>query len=259
MYGERPSRLGGGAVLWSRTGSAGTGSGAGGTRVLPDGCMDLIWYDAAPGGGDGGFLVAGPDTRAHLTPVFAGIRLTGLRFAPGTGPAVFGIPAHELRDQRVPLDALWPGREVRRLAERVAEAADTGVALEAAAGPRAPADPLSRLVPEALRRGRSVADVAAAAGLSERQLHRRALDVFGYGPKTLARVLRMRHALRLAREGQSFASVAATARYADQAHLSREIKSLAGVPLTRLIVRAPGRAEPPTPARARDVRARPAA
>ena len=32
--------------------------------------------------------------------------ITGLRFAPGVGPDVLGIPAHELRDTRVSLDAL---------------------------------------------------------------------------------------------------------------------------------------------------------
>ncbi|WP_367125512.1 helix-turn-helix domain-containing protein [Streptomyces phytohabitans] len=241
MYGERPSRLGGGTVLWTVTPDAGAagaaGAVAGETRVLPDGCMDLIWYDAAPGGGPGGFLVAGPDTRAHVVPGFAGSALIGLRFAPGTGPSVLGVPAHELRDQRVPFDALRPAREVRRLAERVAAAPDPGAALEAAARPCAPADPLGRLVPAALARGRSVADVAAAAGLSERQLHRRALDLFGYGPKTLARVLRMRHALRLARGGEPFAGVAALAGYADQAHLSREVRALAGVPLSQLVRR----------------------
>lgn len=245
MYGERPSRLGGGTVLWrARTAADGTGE----ARVLPDGCMDLIWYEGDGGvnfPGDGaGLLVAGPDTGPYVTAKVPGARMAGLRFAPGTGPAVLGVPAHELRDRRVPLDALWSGGEVRRLAERVAAAPDPGTALEtleAVAGPRrATADPLSRLVPAALRRGRSIADVAAAAGLSERQLHRRALDAFGYGPKTLARVLRMRHALGLARGGAPFASVAATAGYADQAHLAREVKAFAGVPLTALVRRAAG-------------------
>jgi AraC-like DNA-binding protein len=71
--------------------------------------------------------------------------------------------------------------------------------------------------------------------MSSRQLQRRCGTAFGYGPKTLARVLRLQRALALARRGRSFANVSATAGYADQAHLSREVKALAGVPLGVLI------------------------
>ena len=49
------------------------------------------------------------------------------------GPPVFGVRAHELTDRRVPLDAVWPGREVRLLAERIAEAPEPGRAMEAVA------------------------------------------------------------------------------------------------------------------------------
>ncbi|MGW5695942.1 helix-turn-helix domain-containing protein, partial [Streptomyces asiaticus] len=69
----------------------------------------------------------------------------------------------------------------------------------------------------------------------ERQLHRRSLAAFGYGPKTLGRVLRLNRALDLARTGLPFAEVAATAGYADQAHLARDVRALAGVPLGRLL------------------------
>ncbi|MBW1598415.1 AraC family transcriptional regulator [Streptomyces sp. JJ38] len=236
MYRERPSTLGGGAVLWTRTAAP----VAGPALVLPDGCMDLIWRE---GDGAAGFLVAGPDTRAQRDAGRPGTAWTGLRFAPGTGPAVLGVPARELRDQRVPLDALWPGARVRRLAERVAEAADRGAALEElAARTRTPGRlgrELHPAVARALAAGRSVADVAREAGLSERQLHRRSLDAFGYGPKTLARILRFQRALERARAGRPPAEVAAVTGYADQAHLAREVRALAGVPLGTLL-RGPG-------------------
>jgi AraC-like DNA-binding protein len=44
----------------------------------------------------------------------------------------------------------------------------------------------------------------------------------------------MNRALAMARTGTPFATVAAVAGYADQAHLSREVKALAGVPLSEL-------------------------
>ncbi|MES4904775.1 DUF6597 domain-containing transcriptional factor [Streptomyces sp. NPDC000395] len=233
--------MGGRAVVWSRT------AGAGPQRVLPDGCTDVIWSHGDPAAPDGELFVAGPDTRAHLAQGAPGTRWVGLRFAPGTGPAVLGVPAHELRDQRVPLAALWPDAEVRRLAERLAEAADGGGAgarspgrlLEAVALDRLrraePPDPVAGAVVAGLSGGRSVAEVAAAVGLGERQLHRRSLAAFGYGPKTLARVLRLNRALDAARAGTAFAEVAAVTGYADQAHLAREVRALTGVPLGRLL------------------------
>lgn len=80
-----------------------------------------------------------------------------------------------------------------------------------------------------------MSEVAATVGLSERQLHRRSLAAFGYGPKTLTRVLRLNRALTLARGGVPYAEVALVAGYADQAHLAREVRALAGLPLSRLL------------------------
>lgn len=234
MYREAPSRLAG-AVLWSHTSTDG---GAG--RVLPDGCTDLLWWGGA-------LVVAGPDTRAHVHPRHPGEHVAGLRFAPGTGPLVFGVPAHELRDRRVPLGDLWPERAVRLLEEQVAPRADPGRALERVAAERLRAAPsvprMHGQAVAALAQGRAVREVAEAAGLSERQLHRRCLDTFGYGPKTLARVLRMQRALAAARRPVPLAQAALEAGYADQSHLTREVRALAGVPPAELLgVRA---ARPP--------------
>lgn len=232
MYQERSSRLDG-AVVWSRTDVP-----AGTERVLPDGCMDLLHWN-------GRLVIAGPDTQAHLFEAEAGDSITGLRFAPGAGPALLGVRAHELRDRRVPLGAVWPEGEVRRLEERAAASPSPGTVLEEAAAQRSPggSDPVRWAVLGMVRRGSGVTATARAVGLSERQLHRRCLDAFGYGPKTLARVLRMRRALALADAGVPLAEVAASAGYADQAHLAREVRALAGAPVTRLIrsVRPPGR------------------
>jgi AraC-like DNA-binding protein len=231
VYEERGSRRVAGTVVWRREALAHPHR----VRVLPDGCMDLIWTG-------GGLLVAGPDTGAHLTDDPPGTGCVGLRFPPGTGPRALGVPACELRDARVPLEALWPGREARELAERVAGARDGAAVLEEAAAVRlrrAPDDPSAvtavTAVATGLRGGVSVAEVARGVGLSERQLHRRSLTAFGYGPKTLARVLRFRRALRLVRGGVPPASAAADAGYADQAHLSREVRALAGVQLSVLL------------------------
>ncbi|MBQ1094270.1 helix-turn-helix domain-containing protein [Streptomyces sp. B93] len=227
MYAERPARLSG-AVVWTNTPS-GTGAG----RVLPDGCMDLLWHD-------GSLLVAGPDTRAYLTGGQPS-HWAGVRFPPGSAPTYLGVPAHLLRDRRVALTDLWPAARVRRLAARVNAAADRAsaleeVALDIAAGAPAP-DPLLTRVVAALDQGRPVAATADELGIGARQLHRRSLDAFGYGPKTLARVLRLGRALALARAGTPFAETATRAGYADQAHLSRDVRDLTGLPLGGLLGR----------------------
>ncbi|MFD4690410.1 DUF6597 domain-containing transcriptional factor [Streptomyces sp. NPDC058463] len=221
-YEERSSRFGG-ATVWKWSGPRDPAR-----AVLPDGCMDLLWTG-------GRLLVAGPDTRAFTATEAAPGSCTGIRFAPGTAPALLGVPAHELRDRRVPLDAVWPGAEVRRLAERIDGTADPAAALEDIALRRAadasPPDPLAVSVAERLRQGFSVADTARSVGLGARQLHRRSLAAFGYGPKTLARILRLQRALALVRAGTPYAEAACAAGCTDQAHLAREVRDLAGTTL----------------------------
>jgi AraC-like DNA-binding protein len=214
-----------GVVLWQRD----VGQQPRRTPILPDGCLDLMW--------DGHrLLVAGPDTTARWHQSPAGTSYVALRFSGGTGPALLGVPAHELRDRTMGLERLWPGREARVLAERVA--ADPVTALQAWAVERFAArepDPLGPRVLAMASTGTPVADMADRLGLGTRALHRRCLPVFGYGPRRLARVLRLGRSLEAARDGASLARVAADCGYADQAHLSREVRDLTGTTPTRLL------------------------
>ncbi|MEU1888025.1 helix-turn-helix domain-containing protein [Micromonospora sp. WMMD987] len=229
MYRERPAEVIVGAVLWASE----SGPDASPTRVLPDGCLDLLWSSRS------GLVVAGPDRTAQWSVSTPGERWRGVRLPPGVGPAVFGVPAADLRDQRIPLDALW-GREAGRLAGRLGDA-PTAADLAGAAADRLArvggADPLGPRVAALLAAGATVAATAAEVGLGPRALHRRSQALFGYGPKTLARILRLRRALVLAGRGTGLAEVAARAGYADQAHLTRDVRDLTGVPPTTLFAR----------------------
>lgn len=223
-YRERPppAQLAGVvACLWHREVYA-----AQQQRVLPDGCLDLIWMDGA-------VHVAGPDTRAFLATLNNGQTLTGLRFRPGAAPGVLGVPAYRLRDQRVRLDDLWPGET---LTSHIEGADNPATALAAAvASRRTEPDLALSAVLARLRHGSSVRTTADALGWTERALHRRCRDAFGYGPAMLRRILRFRTALRLAGQGVPFALIAARTGFADQAHLAREVRALAGVPLGQLL------------------------
>jgi transcriptional regulator GlxA family with amidase domain len=88
-----------------------------------------------------------------------------------------------------------------------------------------------RQVTGSLANGSAVADLAHTLGWSPRTMQRQCTAIYGYGPATLRRVLRFRRARRLLDAGLPFADVAARAGYADQPHLHREVRALAGVPL----------------------------
>lgn len=225
------------ACTWSRA----RPPGASVVNVVPDACADVMWHRES-----GRLFVAGPDTCAHPTTLSGG-SLVGVRFRPGRAPAGLGVPASAVRDERVDLDGLWPADRVRRLADELAAApsvlAAEQVLASAVASVGAEWDRAAPRLLELVARGERVASVADALGWSERQLHRRSLAAFGYGPKVLQRVVRFDRALRLARRGRrepagpaaGLASVAYAAGYADQAHLAREVRTLAGVPMTALL------------------------
>ena len=162
---------------------------------------------------DGRPLVAGPDTAARVHDGEAHDVL-GVRLHAGRGPALLGVPADELRDQTLPLDALWGDRRARDLVERVSGVRDLGEwALAMSAS-----DPLGRRLHALLDAGASISGAADRLGYSPRQLHRRALPVFGYGLQHLGRVLRLNRAVAAADGGMEWAEVAAHCGYADQAH-----------------------------------------
>jgi AraC-like DNA-binding protein len=218
--------------MWTRR----AGDGTPPTRVVPDGCVDLMWITD----GTSRLVVAGPDTHAHVSDLGPGGTIAGVRFAPGAAATVLGVPLDALRDARPELADLWRRDVADALAEDAAGADRPEAVLAAAVAsrPAPPPDPAMRHVVRSLAAGghpTSVRGLAAELGMSERQLHRRCTAAFGYGPKTLHRVLRFQSALRLARAGHDLARVAHECGYADQPHLARDVADLAGVRLSALL------------------------
>lgn len=88
-----PPELGGSvACLWVPVVPPGAGQT---TLVLPDACSDLIWQSGR------GVFVAGSDTGPWPSASPAGTVMAGVRFRPGAGSAVLGLPLSALLDQRV--------------------------------------------------------------------------------------------------------------------------------------------------------------
>jgi AraC-like DNA-binding protein len=198
-------------------------------RVVPDACVDLIWSGER-------LIVAGADTAARVVALAPGSRLVGLRLRPGAAGAVLGLPASELRDlspdaadvlghddAAALLDALMSGANPHSLLLRA-------VQLRRVSEP----DPLVHAAVVALGRPRArVASVAAELGLSTRQLQRRVAQAVGYGPKTLARVLRFQRLRAL--PPAPLIDLALAAGYADQAHMTAEVTALAGISPVRFL------------------------
>lgn len=74
----------------------------------------------------------------------------------------------------------------------------------------------------------SITEIAREIGWSRRHLAARFRDEFGVTPKEVARLFRFDRARRLAGAGMPLVQVALAAGYADQAHLCREWRALAG-------------------------------
>lgn len=83
---------------------------------------------------------------------------------------------------------------------------------------------------------RSLTRVSAATGWSARTVRARFREQVGLSPKAMARVFRLQHALRMLAAGTAAAQVAAVCGYHDQAHLSREVKAMTGLPPSRFVL-----------------------
>lgn len=181
----------------------------------------------------------GARQRAHRKLLKSGTRSVTARLRLGASEAVLGVPATSMTDRIVDIADLWGEKEARRLCDRLAAAHDN---LEAASV-------LESAIAERLTRARSpngaelaihaaerlersnVTEVAGDLGVSERHLRRIFRDAVGVSPKAFAKLARFHRALHAARrnDGSSWASIAASSGYYDQAHLIAEFRAIAGV------------------------------
>jgi AraC-like DNA-binding protein len=203
-------------------------------RVLPDGCIDLIFR----GGANGGRLFASALVERPMPIAGASTGwFVGVRFRPAMARAVLDVDPAECRDRNVPARAI--DTSFGALEEHLLDCASPDEAfaiLKRAvdarlAGREGTGAPMRvREAIASLARGGEVHRVARAVGISERSLHREVVRWSGLAPKTLARILRMQRCLAALRAGRvPLAPLALRLGYADQAHMTRELKTLAGV------------------------------
>jgi AraC-like DNA-binding protein len=213
-------------------------------RVVPTGTLELFVSLADVEGrihnvagrewSFSGAGVAGAYRRPFMFDTHENASVVGVHFKPGQAGVVLGVPAGELMDRHVDLDDIW-GRCARELREQLCAATTTSerfAILEAELLSQLDARSVHPAVTYALdalaQPNARVADIAKAAGLTQRRL----IDLFtaavGITPKRFGRVLRFHRATALARSAAlDWTRVAHQCGYYDQAHLIRDFRELA--------------------------------
>jgi AraC-like DNA-binding protein len=233
-YAPQPALSGLIRCYWALRGQADTPDAAL-NRVLPDGCMDIVFDLAAPTGPQG--LVVGAMLQARVYRHAGQVDLLGVRFVPGSASGFFGLSALTLTDTVINAAEVWS--DAAAVAGRLSAATDVRHRL------RHLADRLSRAYASSDRassalvgmglieraRGRlSVGRLCHSLQVNERTLQRSFAEQVGLTPKQAIRIVRFRQALReLGRPHTTMAAVAHSCGYADQAHFTREFRDLAAI------------------------------
>ena len=206
-------------------------------RVLPDGCMDLLFDFMATGSQRAS--VIGTMTRALTVATSGPVDLLGVRFRPGGFFGFFALDATELTDARVDLTNFW-GQLAQEAWHRLGEATSASrieilqEVLSARMNGRIHTDPfihhcVARI--ETACGSLRIGDLAKSTGLSTRQLERKFAQRLGISPKTFARVVRFKglEEATARRDPPDWARLAGDFGFADQSHLVREFKAFSGL------------------------------
>ena len=161
--------------------------------------------------------------------------------------AVLGLPLSELEGQTVTLHDAF-GSSATQLVDELHDAPDWDSRFDvierfllarAETGPR-PTPAVSRALERLWKtNGRERVDsLAAELGCSRRYLHARFREQVGLAPKTVARLIRFGAVRRrIERAPTSWADIAYECGYADQSHLNRDFRELAGTTPTDFVTR----------------------
>lgn len=210
-------------------------------RVLPDACCDLIARRGADG--EVSLFFVGPALSAYLVDFEPGVQYAGLRLRPGRIGALWPALDGATLASCGALDAAEVfGAQAREWTDRLSTAADLPLlpALERLLLDTSAPDAQPRTWPRALQATDLITatdshdtlpGIARQVGIAERSLRREITRSVGLSPRDLSRIARFRRAVdRMRAEPYTpLTTIAYDCGYADQAHFSRECRSLAGV------------------------------
>jgi AraC-like DNA-binding protein len=223
-------------------------------RVLPNGGAQLVvnlvedetrTYTFGQGGrpvcaATSGAILSGLATRYQIIDTAEQEHAVGVTFRPGGTLPFAAVPAHELQNRDVPLDALWDAHAVERLRSDLLGAATAAAALDVleSALRRQWRDhalhPAVAFAVDDFRRHAAVvrvADVSARIGMSARRFAARFEAEIGLTPKRYCRLLRFQRAVARAHAARSlsWADVALSSGYYDQAHFIHDFQAFSGL------------------------------
>jgi AraC-like DNA-binding protein len=194
--------------------------------ATPDGCMEIIRRVDGQSRWDGeqpACFVAGALTRPAMLALSSGSRFVAIRIWPWTWQAISGHSPAELVDTWADLSAVATDFTFASAVD------DLFAALRCIV-----ADAPSTEFIEAILASRTCREASERTGLSARALQRWFERHVGQPPRTYLRLLRFSDALaHLPATDQSLAAHAVDHGFADQAHMAREFRSLAGTPASR--------------------------
>jgi AraC-like DNA-binding protein len=206
-------------------------------RVLPDGCMDLLFDFSALGSQRAS--VIGTMTRPLTFTTTGPVDLFGVRFRPGGLSRFMTLNAAELTDAQADLTNFW-GPLAEEIWHRLADANPTKrmsllqEILRKRGNQRPQTDPylhhcVTRI--EEARGSARIDDLENSTGLSGRQLERKFARALGVSPKTFARIVRFKAvaAAVASSDPPTWVQLANDFEFADQPHLAREFKAFSGL------------------------------
>jgi len=217
-------------------------------RLLPTGTMELIVnlnedvvrvYDRRTMAAQTlpGAIIVGAASEFMVIDTADEISVFGVHFKPGgTLPLLGRIPANELRDQHVALEAVWGAAAAHELREQLLAAQSSRERFDVAERML-----LARLdrarhpaVAYALRtipRLRTIAEATREIGMSERRFIATFTNEVGLTPKLYSRICRFQRVLRRvhAMEQVDWADVALGCGYFDQPHFIHDFRAISGL------------------------------
>jgi AraC-like DNA-binding protein len=195
-------------------------------------------------------IAAGIQTEAAAIRVPGGpLGVVVTRLRPEAASRLIGSSLQDLTDSSVAMRDLFGAGPVSVLEEQLAEAQSSRERVqhvEAFLLPRLRANELDPAMQHAVRSLRnnptlSGRVLAAQLDISERHLSRRFRSIFGISPKQFARIARIGKIVRARWNGGTWADIAHSMGFFDQAHMINDFKSMAGVTPTQFFCEAAGR------------------
>jgi len=195
-------------------------------RAVPDGCVELIrrldgrsrWDGEQPG-----LFAVGLIEQPASFEVGTGARFAAVRLWPWIWSLLSPIPLDAIRGRWTAIDA----PDLLALGDRLDNPESAGADLAARL---APAEPELRAAGLAIGEAGSVGEMRRATGMSARALQRWFERHVGVPPRRYLRMLRFQRAFADLSDGPSLAEHAFMHGFADQAHMAREYRQLAGAP-----------------------------